>query len=860
MKRLFFFLLLFSASSVRSQTPAFPTSGEIYLALQKLNVLGSVLYIAAHPDDENTRLLTYFSKEKLYRTGYLSLTRGDGGQNLIGEEQGVELGLIRTQELLAARRIDGAEQFFTRAYDFGFSKSPEETFAKWDRENILSDVVWVIRKFRPDVIITRFPTTGEGGHGHHTASAILAAEAFNAAADAKRFPEQLKWVLPWHAKRILWNGFNFGSSTPPAGMSFSLDAGAFNPLLGKSYGEIAAESRSQHKSQGFGVPRGRGEAKEYFRLTGGDALNTDLFEGIATDWTKVARSERVRDAVAQAIASFDFLSPQKSLPALVAVHRALKELPVAYWQQQKLKETQSLIEAASGLWAEAVSTTQYAVQGDSLRINFVLNDRSGSGIRVKKLGMGRFDTIPVVPSVALKKNENFVVSKTLFVPHDGPLTQPYWLKETMKDGYFQVSDQALIGEPDVQPAYTAAFTLDIGGEEFSIIKPVRYKFADPVKGEIYQPVTVIPAATVMMTPSVVLLRNNESTTKPIGLQVNANRLLRGTAEPHIRGNRFDSTLRDTTFVLEKAGNKNYLFTLSTQLSGTTVADNSYGSIDVRNGEIVLSPRSGFPGKVDNVYGSVQLTEGTGEQTAYLSMRRIDYDHIPAVRYFYPDAVKVLTLSLKTAGQKVGYIVGAGDNVPLALQQMGFDVVVLSEKELSAADLKTFDAVITGVRAYNANDWMNAHYDKLMKYVEGGGNLIVQYNTSSQIGPVKARIGPQPFTISRARITDENAAVTFLKPEHPVLTFPNKITQDDFKGWVQERSIYHAEGWASAYEPLLRMADAGEAPHDGSLIVARHGKGWFTYTGLVFFRELPAGVPGAYRLLANLIALNKIKPS
>src|SRR6476661_1253142 len=267
-----------------SQPPATWTSADMYLAIRKLNVLGSVLYIAAHPDDENTRLLAYFSKDKMYRTGYLSLTRGDGGQNLIGEEQGVELGLIRTQELLAARRIDGAEQFFSRAFDFGYSKSPEETFTKWDREKILSDVVWVIRKFQPDVMITRFPTTGEGGHGQHTASAILAVEAFRAAADPKRFPEQLKWVQPWQPRRLLWNTFNFGSANTTSPDQFTLDAGDYNPVLGKSHGEIAAESRSQHKSQGFGVPRGRGEAIEYFKTIGGDEPHSDLYEGVNTSW------------------------------------------------------------------------------------------------------------------------------------------------------------------------------------------------------------------------------------------------------------------------------------------------------------------------------------------------------------------------------------------------------------------------------------------------------------------------------------------------------------------------------------------------------------------------------------------------
>jgi LmbE family N-acetylglucosaminyl deacetylase len=413
MKQLFLtlagcFFLLFS----QAQAPSFPTSGDIYLNLKKLNVLGSVLYIAAHPDDENTRLLTYLSKDKLYRTGYLSLTRGDGGQNLVGDEQGIELGLIRTQELLSARRIDGAEQFFTRAFDFGFSKSPEETFTKWDREKILSDVVWVIRKFQPDVIVTRFPTTGEGGHGHHTASAILAVEAFNAAADSKRFPEQLKWVKPWQAKRILWNTFNFGTNNTISADQFKIDAGGFNPVLGKSYGEIASESRSQHKSQGFGVARTRGEAFEYFRTLSGTPPVTDLFDDVNTGWGKVKGSDAVSQAIQNTIATFDFLQPQKSVTQLVQVYKTLNALPQDYWRDQKLREVKNLIVAASGLWVEAITTQPSVVQGDSMQFTVVINDRLGAGVQLKQLQVQGFDT---ALSATLTPNKNFIITKKVAV-------------------------------------------------------------------------------------------------------------------------------------------------------------------------------------------------------------------------------------------------------------------------------------------------------------------------------------------------------------------------------------------------------------------------------------------------------------
>ncbi|MDB5196537.1 MAG: hypothetical protein JWP88_908, partial [Flaviaesturariibacter sp.] len=739
-----------------------PTSADIYLGLRKLNVLGSVLYIAAHPDDENTRLLTYFAKDKLYRTGYLSLTRGDGGQNLIGDEQGVELGLIRTQELLSARRIDGAEQFFSRAFDFGFSKTPEETFTKWDREKVLSDVVWVIRRFQPDVIITRFPTTGEGGHGHHTASAILANEAFTAAADPKRFPEQLKWVKPWQAKRILWNTFNFGGNTNTiTNDQYHFDVGGYNPVLGKSYGEIAADSRSQHKSQGFGVPRSRGEALEYFRSTGGTPVSNDLFDDVSIGWNRVQGSEGVAQQIAAVIAGYDFLKPQGSVPGLVGIYKALKVLPVSYWRDRKMAEVKDLVEAASGLWLEAFATTPYAVQGDSVRLNFVLNDRLGVPLKLAAVQVTGFDTTLQKEATP---NTNIAFAKTLFIDTAVALTQPYWLQEKMSEGYYTVNNQLSIGKPDVDPAFIANFKVQIGGEELSFERPVKYKFTDPVKGELYQPLFVIPAATVSTGPDILLMPIGEKGTEQATVQLTANKTLSGTAKIELRNGAQNLSSTDEQLAVPAGSFKTYSFD--------------------------LAPNPKLSGKAYS-YAFGHVKDKSIEREAYLSMRSINYNHIPSIRYFLTDPVAVLNIDLKTRGKKIGYIVGAGDKVPQALEQMGFDVTLLGEKDLARLNLKGFDAIISGVRAYNTDEWLNANYTKLMKYVEDGGNLIVQYNTSNQIGPVRAKIGPYNFNISRNRITDENAAVTFLKPDHAVLNFPNKITQEDFKGWIQERSIYHA---------------------------------------------------------------------
>lgn len=805
----------------------YSTSADIYLGLKKLNVLGSVLYIAAHPDDENTRLLTYFSKDQLYRTGYLSLTRGDGGQNLIGDEQGVELGLIRTQELLSARRIDGAEQFFSRAFDFGFSKNPEETFKHWNKEKILSDVVWIIRKFQPDVIITRFPSTGEGGHGHHTASSILANEAFTAAADANRFPEQLKYVQPWQAKRIVWNTFNFGSTNTTASDQFHFDVGGYNPIIGKSYGEIAADSRSQHKSQGFGVPKSRGEALEYFKTTGGSSPKNNLFDGIDINWNRVNGGEKIEKLITDCIASFDFSSPQKSVPQLVAIYKALNNLQQGYWRDQKINETKNLIEAASGLWLEAFTNQQYAVQGDSIKINFVLNNRLGVETKLIAVSVDPFDSSF---SEKLQKNINYNFSKTLFVPDSKDISQPYWLENKMEEGYFNVSNQLVIGQADNSPAYMAEFALMIEGEKISFALPVNYKFADPVKGEVYEPLFVIPATTVASAPTILLFEKDKKVSKKAFVQVNANKNIKGNADIFVESPVYSKKYHDTLFNLKKNNSITYSFPVSVDRPSNFTTANLFGFFN-----------SSY--KKDTIYG-------------YLTMRSIDYNYIPSIRYFYPDVVKLLHLDLKIYNKKIGYIIGAGDKVPGALEQMGYEVTLLTEKELAKNDLQQYDAIIAGVRTFNTNDWMNKYYDKLMKYVAGGGNYIVQYSQANSLRGGK--IGPYNFMVSGKRITDENAAVTFLQPEHPVLNFPNKITQNDFKDWIQERSIYHADKLDSNYQTILRMNDPGEAPDDGALIIAKYGKGYFTYTGLVFFRELPAGVAGAYRLLANIIALNRKK--
>jgi LmbE family N-acetylglucosaminyl deacetylase len=811
-------IALSGALGVSAQAPESLTSAEIFLRLKKLNVLGSVLYVAAHPDDENSRLIAYMAKDRLYRTGYLSMTRGDGGQNLIGDEQGVELGLIRTQEMLAARRIDGADQFFSRAFDFGFSKSTEEAMKTWDKEKILSDVVWVIRRFQPDVIITRFPPDSRAGHGHHSASAVLAHEAFLAAADPSRFPEQMKYgVKPWQAKRLLWNTFNFGATNTTSDDQMKIDVGVYNPVLGKSYGEIAAESRTQHKSQGAALTPARGQSLEYFTLVAGDPAHNDPMENIDLSWGRVGGASNIQAKVGMLIKDYSLSDPERSIPGLVDVYREIGKLPDGFWKDQKLKEVRQLVEACSGLWLEATVRSGYAAQGDSVPVSVVLNSRLPVKVSVTEIGIGDYDSSY---RQDLATDKNYFFSHAVFISGKQPVTQPYWLVDEMSPGSFTVKDQSLIGDPQSKPALEARFTCLIEGQEFVFTRPVRYKFTDAVKGELYEPLTILPPVTGQFDPALVVFTDWEERHFDVQTKIETRR----TIDPVIE---------------------------LTPTKGLSVKRTA----DFRNSRFTYAASPA--GKESTVLYSDLTITLNGKRDTAKELKTISYDHIPRIDYFHPAIEKFVLADIRTAGRRIGYIEGAGDKVPQALRQMGYEVVFLKEKELISSYLKQFDAILTGVRAFDVHNWLADKHEILMDYVKEGGNLIVQYNRSN-IGNANLKIGPYPFAVSNTRVTDENAKVNFLIPAHDVLNYPNKITGQDFEGWIQERGIYFAEQTDPAYESILSMNDPDEQEHKGSLVVARYGKGDFVYTGLVFFRELPAGVPGAYRLLANMIALNQKK--
>ena len=817
---LFIILLLSIIQITKAQVPVANTSADIYLQLKKLNVLGSVLYVAAHPDDENNGLLPWFAKEKLYRTAYLSLTRGDGGQNLLGSEQGVELGMIRTQELLAARRIDGAEQYFSRAFEFGFCKNAQEALKIWGKDKILSDIVWIIRQYQPDVIITRFPGDARAGHGHHAASSLLANEAFTAAADPTKFPEQFKYgVKPWQAKRILWNTFSFGTINTTAEDQLKIEVGGYNPLLGKSYGEIGGEARSMHKSQGEGRPRRRGQFIEYFKTTGGDAPKNDLMDGIDISWKRIAGGEAIQTKINEIISKFNFDKPYLSVSSLVDLYKAIKALPESNWHNKKLQEVQDIIEECSSLFTEATTNQQMVAQGDTLKVNFFLNNRSNINISLQHINLDGWDSTLNIP---LGINQNIPIIHLLPVADDKKISQPYWLEYPLDGGSFDVRDQTLIGKAQNDPAYEVTYSVLIEGEPFSIKRPVHYKVVDPAKGELYQPIAILPKMELNYTKDNYVSINGAAV----------------KADVHFKSNVKDSVL----YKIKQQYSDNWKYSEKIIKYGTfDNAENTWTGTFTPQNKHINSTEVASLSANDGLYNSYTKT--------------IAYDHIPTITYFPKAKANLVNVDCKIEGKKIGYMIGAGDKVPDALLAMGYEVKFLTEADMTPIVLKQYDAIITGIRAYNLWEWLSNKNDILMDYVKNGGNVIVQYAKSNTVGSKSIKMGPYPFVVnSLSRVTEEDAPVHFLLPNSPLLNSPNKITDKDFEGWTQERSTYQAEQIDPHYDCVLGMKDSGDkAEGNGSLITTQYGKGRFIYLSLVLFRQLPAGVPGAYRLLANLIA-------
>lgn len=799
MKRFALVMMTVMTSTLAFGAPPRRDGAQVLQQLRKLQVVGSALYVAAHPDDENTRLLATLANESLVRTSYLAFTRGEGGQNLIGAELGPLLGVIRTQELLAARRVDGAEQFFTRARDFGYSKSVDETLAIWDHDRVLADAVFVIRSLQPDVIITRFSLEGGDTHGHHTASARLALEAFHAAADPRFHPEQLETVGPWQARRIVWNAWapDGNEKLPPNTLTW--DSSLYSPLLGQTYGELAADSRSMHKSQGFGAAPLHGPNPEYFVPLAGEVATKSLFDGVDLTWKRVAGSEKVAVLLARAVTEFKVDAPAGSVPVLVSALEELRRLPAGLWKAKKEQELVEAIAACAGVFAEAAATSFTAVPGATIDVNVVAMTRASSLVSFESVRVGETQSTTAKAKVSVQVPARF--------------TTPYFLEQTPQKGSWSIDPKYPIGLPVLPAALQAEFVFTAGTQRFSLFRDVMYKWVDPTVGERQRPLEVLP--TVVLRPAEPLLAFVDAAPREVRVTLSAN-------------------------------------------------------ADAQQGVIKLSVPDGFSVQPDAVQYDLRkrgdevearvtvkrLPSAAGEGELRFeaqTLTRVDYAHIPMQTVLSPAKVKLVALDLKRGKTKrVGYIVGAGDDVPASLRQVGYEVTLLSDEALKTEVLGRYDAIVVGIRAYNTNPRLPGVYGRLMQYVKDGGTLVAQYNTRNWLSNVPAEIGPYPFEISQDRVTDEDAQVTFTAPRHRVLDGPNRLTEADFKGWVQERGLYFATKWDAKYETPLSMHDPNEAPLTGSLLITRHGKGRFVYTGLSFFRELPAGVPGAWRLFANLL--------
>lgn len=792
------------------------SSSHIQLELNKLSFLGNALYLAAHPDDENTRLITWLDNEKLARTAYLSLTRGDGGQNLVGTEKGAALGILRTQELLEARKIDGGEQFFSRAVDFGYSKTAEETFEIWEKDKILADAVWVIRKFKPDVIITRFPPDERAGHGHHTASAIIAIEAFKLAADKNAYPEQLKLVDTWQAKRLYWNASNWwnkGIAEEAAGDDnyFVIDAGGFQALLGESNGEIAAKSRSSHRSQGFGAAMQRGENLEYLYYLEGEKAKDDLFDGVITSWNQIKGGEAINKQIDDIIKSFEPTAPQQSIDQLIKLYHSIngmKNLPAH--AAQKAEDIKAIIKACSGVFVEAIALDYSATPGSTINASVNLINRSSIPLSVKVDGIAE----------PIELTENKYIEKEISLTAPSSISQPYWLKKPYF-GVFTVDKQELIGMPENPAALTIDYSLNIKGTQLNYSCPLKYKWTDRVEGEIYRSFIVSPKVTAELNSNVFLFADNQS--KEMSLIVKANEDNSSGEISVLPPNGWMINQSRFNYKLAKKGEK--------QIFKFEVTPPTEGSV----GDIIF-----------------KLNDGSDLKSEQL----IKYNHIEYQTLFDPLIAKVVKVDFKKAATHIGYIMGSGDEIPENLREVGYTVDLIEADNLSGSNLAQYDAIIVGIRAYNVSESLKNANIFLNEYVKNGGNVIVQYNTNR--GLVTEEIGPYPFRISRERVTKEEAVVEFINPNAPVLNFPNKITTTDFDAWVQERGLYFADEWDEHYTPILSWNDPGEKPQNGGLIIANYGEGHFVYTGISFFRQLPAAVPGAYRLLANIIALQKTK--
>ncbi|MGR3856849.1 PIG-L family deacetylase [Chryseobacterium indologenes] len=821
-----FYTVFCSAQQVRPSK-----SSEIYREIKTLKNLPKVLYLAAHPDDENTGLLSWLINSQNVETGYLSLTRGDGGQNLLGTEQGAALGLIRTHELLEARKLDGAQQFFTRAIDFGFSKNTTDTFKQWDADSITADVVWVIRQFRPDVIICRFPPTAAAGHGQHAASAVVAEKAFKLAGDKNAFPDQLKYVNTWQPKRVLWNTFRFGGVNTTAENQLKVTVGQYDAQLGMGYGELAGLSRSLHKSQGAGTQSVAGIRTEYFAHVAGEPAKATLFDGVTKTWTSQGNADIDR-SLDQIISAFNFNNPDQSLPALLALRKKVMALRDSDQKKDKIKSLDNIILSCAGFMGEVVTNQAEAVAGDHYNFRLNLISRTVNPVVLENVKwLSQSESF----NRELSKDSLITIQHDIQIPADAALTEPYWLaKPPVNAATFAVPDETLVGLPEAESPLNVLVGLKIGPEKFQVKLPLSFKKLDPVRGDVVEALRIVPAVELKFTQPLYLVKENEDLQVSLNFKVNSNKPFnKGILNLMYNGERLGSAdvkaVKEKDFTFDYVIPKAKLASINSnrlQLDADYVADGA-------------------------TYNKKQIL--------------IQYPHLPSLQYFAPATVTVMKGDIQAKVKKVGYIQGAGDFIPEFLRIAGVQVDILKDGDFygnldesggngSQNKLSQYDAIVLGVRANNTEKKLGRWMPFLWSYAKAGGNLVMQYNTNQDT--TVDQLGMYNFSIANKRVTEENAAVKFLNPNHKLLNFPNKITADDFKGWVQERGAYFPAQWDAAYEPLFEMHDTDEEPLQGSTLYAKYGKGNFIYTPLAFFRQLPAGNAGAARLFLNFLSAQK----
>lgn len=817
-------LFIFNSLDISAQRPKRYNSSEIFKKMQKLNVLGNALYIAAHPDDENTRLITYLSNASLINTAYLSLTRGDGGQNSIGPEQSELLGVIRTQELLSARGVDGGSQYFTRVMDFGYSKSAEETLNIWNKDEILYDVVWVIRKFRPDVIITRFPADHRAGHGQHEISAIVADEAFEMAADPTIFPDQLEYVDVWQPDRLLLNTGRWWN--PDIGESegvTSVDIGEYDPLSGLSYSELGADSRSQHKSQAFGVTWRRGESKEFLEYIKGSKPESGIFDGIDISWNRIGRKD-IEEVVSGLIQNYNFENPSKNIDACLKLRTLIETVEEENWKIKKLKELDDIIKSCLGIYLETTSDHSYMSPGDEVTFNMEMTNRSDLEVNIRHISSSslKYDTLL---QETLVYNQPLKINTKKTIPDGINETSPFWLKTPQENYRYQIDDPADYGRAISSESLVFDIGVEVKGQFISFEIPVTYTWTDRMAGQQYKSLEIGPRLFVDIVEKVLIYPDNN------GKNVNINITTRNQPAKGILHLKLPegwmTVPQQINFDLDQNESADFRFILN-------------------------PPEAPSTGKITAI-ASIESHEYDRR------LVEVSYDHFPKQAVYLPSEAEIVKLDIQKKGDRLAYIQGAGDDVGASLEQIGYEVIYVNELNIHSVDFKSFDAIVFGIMAFNNNAYLAEYSQNILDFVDGGGTVIVQYN-NIRIGTKSPIIHPYPIEFSgssaRVRVSVEDAEVRFIDPENPVLNYPNKITSMDFDNWVQERGLYFPVSWDEQYTPVLSSNDPGEDPLNGGLLVAKSGKGYYIYTTYAWFRQLPAGVPGAYRIFANMLSIGR----